>query len=270
MLRLNYSFEYVVCAISFKIGDVTENAEVEAGRELIPYCTLAYLPISYIAGLFGYLIGSVYSAGLVIWLRRYKFDALLKYAKQYAITAFYIVPSIYLRLSKSPEVTDQFATVEGAATSAAPMDGELQAAANRKLGKKARETVYIGQTWGLSETTGAMTAQVKDADPDVTGSIAPLLPGVQMRVVDDDFNDVEEGKPREFVLKAPMVTQGYFNNPKVTEEIMTYVKEHLAPYKQLRGGVVFLKELSKSAIGKYLRRELRKRSKKQLGIQSKL
>jgi 4-coumarate--CoA ligase len=68
--------------------------------------------------------------------------------------------------------------------------------------------------------------------------------------------------PRAYVVADPSQVS--------VEEIMTYVKEHLAPYKQLRGGVVFLKELPKSAIGKYLRRELRERSTKELGIQSKL
>lgn len=36
------------------------------------------------------------------------------------------------------------------------------------------------------------------------------------RVVDDDFNDVEEGTPGELILRGPMVTQGYFDNPKAT------------------------------------------------------
>lgn len=54
-------------------------------------------------------------------------------------------------------------------------------------------------------------------------------------------------------------------------EIKEFVKERLAAYKQLRGGVVFVDELPKSAIGKYLRRELRERAKKELaGQKSKL
>jgi hypothetical protein len=38
------------------------------------------------------------------------------------------------------------------------MDEELQRAANAKLGTG---TTFIGQTWGLSETTGAVTAMPK-------------------------------------------------------------------------------------------------------------
>ena len=153
--------------------------EVAAGKTLMEYRTLAHLPISHIAGLFGYLIAAFYSAGTVIWMRRYEWKKLLQYVKQYKITAFYTVPSIYLRISKSPDVTDQFQHIEAAATGAAPMDGDLQISANSKLGKG--ETL-IGQTWGLSETTGAVTAMPR-GEGDTTGSISPIIPNVELRYV---------------------------------------------------------------------------------------
>lgn len=57
------------------------------------------------------------------------------------------------------------------------------------------------------------------------------------------------------------------NVPQVSEEeIKEFVRNHLASHKQLRGGVVFVNELPKNAIGKYLRRELRERAKRELGL----
>jgi 4-coumarate--CoA ligase len=47
-------------------------------------------------------------------------------------------------------------------------------------------------------------------------------------------------------------------------EIKKFVADRLAPYKQLRGGVVFVEELPKSAIGKILRRQLREEAKKEM------
>ncbi|OAL26604.1 hypothetical protein AYO20_10028 [Fonsecaea nubica] len=322
--------------------------QIAAGKELKPYRTLAHLPISHIAGLFGYLVAPFYSGGLVVWMRKYEWNQLLKYAKQYEITAFYTVPSIYLRISKAPEVKDAFKSLDAATTGAAPMDGDLQTAANSKLGQG--ET-FIGQTWGLSETTGAVTMMPR-GQSDTTGSISPILPNVEIRMVDENYNDVEPGQEGEMLVRSPLVTQGYFNNPQATkesfhgdwfctgdigilrngkfyivdrkkellkykglqvapaeienllfthpkiqeaavvgvnmpddpgtdlprayvvadpkeiseEEIKDFVKQRLAPYKQLRGGVVFVKELPKNAIGKYLRRELRDRAKRELGL----
>ncbi|KAK5555589.1 hypothetical protein LTR46_006614 [Exophiala xenobiotica] len=325
--------------------------QVEAGKELKPYRTLAHLPISHIAGLFGYLVMPIYSGGLVVWMRKYEWSKLLQYVKEYEITAFYTVPSIYLRISKSPDVKDHFKTIDAASTGAAPMDGELQNAANSRLGTG--ETL-IGQTWGLSETTGAVTMMPR-GQSDVSGSISPIMQNVEIRMVDDNYNDVEPGQEGELLVRSPLVTQGYFNNPQATkdafhdgwfctgdigvlrdgkfyivdrkkellkykglqvapaeienllithpriqeaavvgvnlpddpgtdlprayvvarpseiseEEVKDYVKQRLAPYKQLRGGVVFVEEIPKNAIGKMLRRELRERAKRELGLTSR-
>ncbi|KAK5464975.1 hypothetical protein LTS15_001538 [Exophiala xenobiotica] len=322
--------------------------QVEAGKELKPYRTLAHLPISHIAGLFGYLVLPIYSGGLVVWMRKYEWSKLLQYVKEYEITAFYTVPSIYLRISKSPDVKDHFKTIDAASTGAAPMDSELQNAANSRLGTG--ETL-IGQTWGLSETTGAVTMMPR-GQSDVSGSISPILQNVEIRMVDDNYNDVKPGQEGELLVRSPLVTQGYFNNPQATkeafhdgwfctgdigvlrdgkfyivdrkkellkykglqvapaeienllithpriqeaavvgvnlpddpgtdlprayvvakpseiseEEVKDYVKQRLAPYKQIRGGVVFVEEIPKNAIGKMLRRELRERAKKELGL----
>jgi 4-coumarate--CoA ligase len=49
---------------------------------------------------------------------------------------------------------------------------------------------------------------------------------------------------------------------KVSEEqIKAFVKEHMATYKQLRGGVVFIDVIPKSPSGKILRKDLRAMAK---------
>jgi 4-coumarate--CoA ligase len=47
-------------------------------------------------------------------------------------------------------------------------------------------------------------------------------------------------------------------------ELQDFVKGRLAPYKQLRGGVVFVDELPKNGLNKLLRRELRERALKEI------
>lgn len=326
--------------------------EIEAGRPLGEYRTLAHLPISHIAGVFGYLLAPMYSGGTVFWMRKYEWHAMINYVRDLKITAFYTVPSIYLRIAKSPDITDHFKTVVNATTGAAPMDADLQQSANARLGDGAH--TFIGQTWGLSETTGAVTMMPRGYS-DTTGSISPILPSVELRMVDDNYNDVEPGQQGEMLLRSPLVTKGYYNNPQATkeafhdgwfctgdigvmrdgkfyivdrkkellkykglqvapaeienllfthpkikeaavvgvqfpedpgsdcprayvvadpkevseEEIKEFVKSKLAPYKQLRGGVKFVQELPKNAVGKFLRRELRDRAKVELGLDKK-
>lgn len=196
--------------------------EIEKGT-FVPkqHSTLAHLPISHIAGLFGYLIGPMYSGATVIWMRRYVWGDLVKYLKQYKITAWYTVPSIWLRISKSDEIQrEDLSALEGVSTGAAPMDGVLMKNVNRKVGSGTEK--LIGQTWGLSETTGAVTAPLKDdpRGPDDTGCIGYILPSVELRVVDDDGKDVEDPDKEEgeLLIRSPLVTRGYFRNEKATAD----------------------------------------------------
>lgn len=150
---------------------------VEAGEEFPALSIVAHLPIAHIAGIVGYLISPVLAGTTVYWMRKFEWKKYLEYTKKFQVTTMYTVPSIFLRIAKSPDVTDQFKSVVYANTGAALMDEELQKAANAKLGEGA---TFIGQTWGLSETAGAVTAPVP-GEMDDTGSISPILPNLQMR-----------------------------------------------------------------------------------------
>lgn len=66
------------------------------------------------------------------------------------------------------------------------------------------------------------------------------------------------------VPRAYIVRKGNQKPSSITEqEVKDYVKKSLAAYKQLRGGVIFVQEIPKSASGKILRRELREHAKKE-------
>lgn len=159
--------------------------EIAAGREVPPSRTLAHLPISHIAGIFGYLVVPFSVGGLVVWMGKYEWKNMLRFVKQYQITSFYTIPSIYLQIAKSPDVTDHFKYVVNATTGAAPMDSNLQTAASKKLGGGGRQVV-IGQTWGLSETTGAVTMMPRGVH-DYTGCIGYILPNVELRYLPHIF-----------------------------------------------------------------------------------
>ena len=63
--------------------------------------------------------------------------------------------------------------------------------------------------------------------------------------------------PRAYVVADPKEIS--------EQEVKDFVASKLAAHKQLRGGVVFVKEIPTNVVGKYLRRELRERAKKEMG-----
>ncbi len=77
--------------------------------------------------------------------------------------------------------------------------------------------VTIWEGYGLTETSPALTFTGIGgvAKP---GSIGRPLPGVEIRLVDEDGEEVEEGDPGEIVVRGPNVFRGYWNHPDYTAQ----------------------------------------------------
>lgn len=187
------------------------NARERPGWE---YRTLAHVPAAHIAGVQGYLANSTYRGGTTFWMPRFDFPKFLTYNKKYKITFFFSVPPIWLAIAKHPGVADQLDTVEDAASGAAPLGAQLQVDAEAKIGKSQGK---LTQVWGLTETTGAITA-VDPGQRDHTGSVGSLLANHEARIVDDDGKDLEPGVPGEVWVKGPVVFKGYWKNDKANRE----------------------------------------------------
>ncbi|WYZ35152.1 hypothetical protein EsH8_I_001428 [Colletotrichum jinshuiense] len=183
-------------------------------RPGMKFITLAHLPAAHISGLQAYIVNQTYMGGTVYWMKKFNFVEFLDYSKKYKITSFFSVPPIYLMIAKSPLVKDHFDNVEFALTGAAALGGETQAEAQKKMGKG---KAILGQTWGLSETTGGFTILPRHLTDD-TGSVSMIVANCEARLVDEDGKDVEVGQPGEMLCRGPIVTKGYYKNEKANKE----------------------------------------------------
>ncbi|KAH6677022.1 AMP-binding enzyme [Plectosphaerella plurivora] len=176
--------------------------------------TVAHLPAAHISGLQGYFVNLTYMGGITYWMPKFDFAKFLDYNKRLKLTMFFSVPPIFLAIAKSPLVTDQFDTLGFAHTGAAALGGDIQAQAQAKLGKG---KAPLGQTWGLSETTGGFTTLPRHLSDD-TGSVSMIVANCEARIVDEKGRDVEPGQVGEMLVKGPIVTKGYFKNEKANQE----------------------------------------------------
>jgi acyl-CoA synthetase (AMP-forming)/AMP-acid ligase II len=238
----NLVAEAVIPGDMFKSWFLTRNTRKDC--DPFEYRTIAHLPVAHIAGIQGYLINPFYMGGPVYWMPRFDFAQFLEYNRKYRITFFFTVPPIYLLIGKSPNVTDQFKTLEIAISGAAPLGKDLQYAASQKLGG---EECFISQTWGLSETTGSATIMPTDMRDD-TGSVSPLIPNMLARIVDDDGRDVEPGMPGEVLVKGPVVCKGYYQNAAADKEAFTGDWFHTGDIAEFRNGLFYIVDRKKELI----------------------
>jgi len=78
----------------------------------------------------------------------------------------------------------------------------------------------IIEGYGLSETSAAVTCNPGDSDA-YSGTIGLPMPSVEIRLLDDDGNDVPLGQPGEIAIRGPQVMSGYWQRPDETAKVMT-------------------------------------------------
>jgi long-chain acyl-CoA synthetase len=77
----------------------------------------------------------------------------------------------------------------------------------------------ILEGYGLSETSPVASFNHPDRERK-PGSIGTPIQGVEMKVVDDDGNEVAQGEVGEIVIRGHNVMKGYWNRADATEEVM--------------------------------------------------
>ncbi|MFC2002189.1 class I adenylate-forming enzyme family protein [Chloroflexota bacterium] len=79
---------------------------------------------------------------------------------------------------------------------------------------------YYGFTiidfWGLTEAVAQVTCQPIDGTGKL-GSSGKSLPGWEVRIIDEDGNELLANQSGEIIVRGP-ITKGYYNNPQATAE----------------------------------------------------
>lgn len=143
-----------------------------------------------------------------------KFDAdiVLKLLEKEKATMFMAVPTMIEMMAKSSE----FEKVDLTAMKYFIIGGEpLPLPLIEKWHKKG---IPIRQGYGLTEAGPSITSLHQDDAIRKIGSIGKPNFYIDIKIIDDNGNDVPKGEVGEFLLKGPSVTIGYWKNAKATEE----------------------------------------------------
>jgi len=141
-----------------------------------------------------------------------KFDptSALKVLVRDKVTVMQGVPTMYVALLNHPDrASYDLSALRGCVSGGSALPVEVLAGFEKAFG------VVILEGYGLSETSPVACFNHPDRER-VPGSIGTPVRGVQMRLVDDDNNDVPAGERGEIVIRGHNVMKGYWAMPEET------------------------------------------------------
>jgi len=130
------------------------------------------------------------------------------------VTTFDGVPTMYHAMLNCPE-RDRYdvSSLRLCVSGGSAMPVEVMRGFERAFG------CIVLEGYGLSETSpvASFNQRGRERKP---GSIGTPIPGVEMKVVDDDGNEQPIGEVGEIVIHGHNVMAGYFNRPDATREVL--------------------------------------------------
>jgi len=151
----------------------------------------------------------------LILLRQFAPKTILATVTKHQATLLPLVPTIYSFLLDifargGYDVSSLRACISGGAS--------LPEALHEKVRDILGTTVLEG--YGLTETSPVIAVNTFQ-NGGVPGSVGPVLKNLQLKIVDETGQPVKQGDVGEILVKGETVMQGYWQNPKETEEILT-------------------------------------------------
>ena len=170
------------------------------------------LPIFHVHGLFVASHGALLAGSKMIWLNKFEPKAVLAHLPE--ATVFMGVPTLYVRLLAEPGFTRAAcANMRLFISGSAPLLIETFELFRERTGHA------ILERYGMSETAMLTSNPYRATDGERRGgTVGYALPGVGVRVLDDDGAPCPSGEIGHMQVTGPNVFQGYWRMPEKTAE----------------------------------------------------
>lgn len=158
----------------------------------------------------------IYSGGSIVMLESIRdFEKMIQAVIRHKPTVLAAMPQLYNVLANAQlpeEVLKAFGFRACVSGSAALPEAVLKAFA-------AKFPCPLLEGYGLSETSPVATINPLDGVQKV-GSIGIAIPDVEIKIFDENDNEVPVGEVGELVIRGPNVMKGYYKRPEETAEVL--------------------------------------------------
>jgi long-chain acyl-CoA synthetase len=170
------------------------------------------LPLFHVFGLTCGLNASVRTGSCLTLIPRFDAGKALAVVARDKVTVFEGVPTMYAGMLHHADADGaDMSTLRTCISGGSAMPVEIMKAFEDTFG------CVILEGYGLSETSPVASFNQPGMERK-PGTIGVEVPGCEMRVVDDNGNDVAIGEPGEIAIRGENVMKGYWGRPEATAE----------------------------------------------------
>jgi|GEM_PF-23826 len=190
------------------VAGVTESLGLEEKMT-----ALIFLPLFHVNA----MLSCTFALGIglqIVLRRQFSASEFWEVVDQYKVNFWSAVPAVYQILLTDPTRQKyDLSSLQFGICGAAPLTEET---ANRF---QEIFDIPIVEGYGLTEATCVSTLNPRDGQRKV-GSIGLPLPGQEVRLLDEDGQEVPRNTPGEICIRGDVVMKGYFNRPEETAETL--------------------------------------------------
>src|SRR4051794_41223132 len=174
--------------------------------------TLGALPLFHAFGQTCGLNATIAVGGCLTLIPRFDGTKALEVLERDRVTVFEGVPTMYAAMLHSPRAAGaDTSALDVCVSGGAAMPVELMRAFEAQFG------CQVLEGYGLSETSPVASFNRRDRERK-PGSIGLPIDGVEMRVIDDDGNEVPQGDIGEVAIRGHNIMKGYWRREEATAE----------------------------------------------------
>jgi acyl-CoA synthetase (AMP-forming)/AMP-acid ligase II len=170
-------------------------------------------PFFHCFGLFAGILACLLKGATILPHPVFDVPSVMRRVDEERITMLPGPPAIYQTILDHPNLADyDLSTLRLSVTGSATVPVEM---IRRMRSELTFKTIVTG--YGLTETTGITTMCRHTDDPETIARTAGRpIPDVEVRVVDDDGEELPAGEPGEVVARGYNVMAGYYGDPGAT------------------------------------------------------
>jgi long-chain acyl-CoA synthetase len=188
---------------------------LEDGKETF----LIAIPLYHVYGLvLGLILGIATTARMIFLEQPGNIDEILHAIRQFPISYFPAVPSIFSRITAHPDVVQKkvsLSTIKACISGSAPLLTSVREDFEKKSGG------FLVEGYGLSEAPTATHCNPIIGEKR-NGSIGLPLPDVDCRItmIAEEQQDVQIGEEGELWVRGPQVMMGYLDQPEENQYVL--------------------------------------------------